>query len=248
MSITGGVLSWLHSMMTEIRQTSAFHQPTDLVPVRTGDGSFTLDSSSLGDHYHSRFGALAESRHVYIHHGFHVLGKPAVDILEVGLGTGLNALLTWEASDRTGIRVNYLALEPFPLPLHLWAALGHAMAMGAPEREEGYIRLMNAKDGQELSLSPGFLFRSATLKVQDLEAEGAFDLVYFDAFAPSVQPEMWPVEVFRKLYCAMRPEAILVTYCAKGDVRRAMVQAGFQVERKPGPPGKHEMLMARRPA
>lgn len=225
-----------------------FVPPADLAPVRTGDGSCTLDSPALGEHYHSLFGAVAESRHVYIEQGFRMLGQPEADILEVGLGTGLNALLTWEESDRAGVRVNYLALEPFPLPAHLWSAMGHAAAMGAPEREDGFIRMMQARDNEVLELPKAFRFRPVMLKVQELEAVEAFDLVYLDAFAPAVQPEMWSVDVFRKLYRAMRPEALLVTYCAKGGVRRAMLAAGLRAERAPGPPGKHHMLIARRPA
>lgn len=234
--------------MPDIKQTRAFLQPLDLIRVRTGDGSFTLDSASLGEHYHSLFGALSESRHVYIQEGLRALGKPVVDLLEVGLGTGLNALLTWEESDQTGTKVNYLALEPFPLPASLTSAMGHASALGAPEKEEGLMRMLNTENGEELILSDGFRFRSVPMKVQDLEAEDAFDLVYFDAFAPGIQPEMWTLGVFRKLYKAMRPGAMLVTYCAKGEVRRTMLEAGLQVVRRPGPPGKHEMLTALRPA
>lgn len=233
-------------MMPDIKLPRAFIQPADLIPVRTGDGSFTLDSRSLGEHYHSLFGALAESRHVYIQEGLRKVGKANMDILEVGLGTGLNALLTWEEADQKGTKVNYLALEPFPLPAALWSAMGHASAMEVPGKEEGHRRMMNAKRGEEVILSARFRFRSLPQKIQDMEAEDAFDLVYFDAFAPAIQPEMWTVEVFRKINRAMRPDALLVTYCAKGDVRRAMLEAGFSVQRRPGPAGKREILAATR--
>ncbi|MCB0757736.1 MAG: tRNA (5-methylaminomethyl-2-thiouridine)(34)-methyltransferase MnmD [Flavobacteriales bacterium] len=224
-----------------------FVPPTDLVPVRTADGSYTLDSATLGEHYHSLYGALTESRHVYIEQGLLATGKRKLDILEVGLGTGLNALLTWSESDRLGINVNYWALEPFPLPAGLHEHLHHTAVIGAPERQEGYTAMMNMRNGGAVELSALFHFHRERREVQHLDANEAFDLVYFDAFAPAVQPDMWTVDVFRRVYRAMRPEALMVTYCAKGDVRRAMIEAGLRAERVPGPPGKYRMLKAIRP-
>jgi len=224
-----------------------FVPPTDLVPVRTADGSYTLDSANLGEHYHSLFGALMESRHVYIEQGLLATGKHELDILEVGLGSGLNALLTWSESERLGLSVNYLALEPFPLSVELHERLHHTTAIGAPERQEGYTAMMNMCNGGSVELSGQFHFRMERREVQHLDANEAFDLVYFDAFAPAVQPDMWTVGVFRRLHRAMRRGGLLVTYSAKGDVRRAMIEAGLHAERVPGPPGKYRMLKAIRP-
>lgn len=227
---------------------TVFTPPTDLLPTPTADGSYTLASAALGEHYHSLFGALTESRHVYLDQGLVHLGSQQVDILEVGLGTGLNALLTWaEAADR-GMEVNYSALEPFPLSARTLDAVGHITATGLSRMGAGYNTMMNARAGEALELSPAFRFRCLQQGVQELDQVLSFDLVYFDAFAPAVQPEMWTVEVFRRVHRAMRPGAVLVTYCAKGAVRRAMLEAGLRPERIPGPPGKHTMMRATCPA
>ncbi len=225
-----------------------FTPPTDLLATRTADGSCTLASASLGEHYHSLFGALAESRHVYLQQGLFHLGKRKVDVLEVGLGTGLNALLTWRETTNSGLEVNYLALEPFPLSPRSIIAVGHIAAIGAAEMRVGYDAMMKVRTGERIELSKAFRFQCAQQEVQQLEAVQAFDLVYFDAFAPAVQPEMWTVDVFRRMFRAMRPGAVLVTYCAKGDVRRAMLEAGLLAQRIPGPPGKYKMIRATRPA
>lgn len=236
------------SVSNQVLRDTVFTPPTDLVPVRTGDGSYTLASATLGEHYHSLFGALAESHHVYLQQGLLQLGKRNVDVLEVGLGTGLNALLTWAEAMKSGLDVNYSALEPFPLSPRSIAAVGHLGATGASGMETGYKAMMNANTGEWMELSPGFRFQCIQQEVQQLEAVRSFDLVYFDAFAPTIQPEVWTVDVFRRIHRAMRPGAVLVTYCAKGDVRRAMLEVGLLAERIPGPPGKYKMIRAIRPA
>ncbi|MBS1569826.1 MAG: tRNA (5-methylaminomethyl-2-thiouridine)(34)-methyltransferase MnmD [Bacteroidetes bacterium] len=212
--------------------------------VCTADGSFTLDSASLGEHYHSAFGALTESLHVYMGHGLRSLPQRRIDILEVGLGTGLNALLSWHEAEAGSKEVRYCALEPFPVPESLWTSLDHPGAMGLRELEPGYRRIMSAAPGEPITLSGHYSFQFLPQRVQSLDATESFDLVFHDAFAPGVQPEMWNLDVFRKLFRALRAGGVLVTYCSKGEVRRTMVHAGFRVERLPGPPGKREMLRA----
>jgi len=221
-----------------------FIPPTDLVPLRTGDGSFTLESRTLGEHYHSMHGAAAESNHVYIDMGLRARGLRTLDLLEVGLGTGLNALLTLIDSQQTGRVVRYHALEPWPVAAETVAALDHPAALGRSDLRSVFERMM---DSDEMQVTDEFAFRRTPLSVEELNSSDAFDLVYFDAFAPTVQPGMWTLEVFQRIYQAMRPEAILVTYCAKGVVRRTMQEAGFSVERLKGAPGKLEMLRATRP-
>jgi tRNA U34 5-methylaminomethyl-2-thiouridine-forming methyltransferase MnmC len=223
-----------------------FTPPTDFMPHPTADGSRTLYSETIGEHYHSFFGAVAESEHVYIDKGFRSCVKPHLDILEVGLGTGLNALLTLAEAQQKGSIVNYMALEPFPLELDIVRALQHPESIGRPELIEPLEAMMSAHTDHVLSLTPGFTFQKSAMRIQEMDAVKAFDLVYFDAFAPKVQPEMWTVEVFNVLHRAMKPGALLVTYCAKGDVRRAMRDAGLVPELVQGPPGKYKMLKARR--
>lgn len=222
----------------------AFQLPLDLVPACTGDGSFTLHCPGLGEHYHSRHGAATESRHVYIRNGLQACGKRKLSVLEVGLGTGLNALLTWMECVHSGLEVEYVALEPFPLPWKVHADLRHAHILGGPEWVGGFDAMMAVPSGEQKALSNGFAFRWEQMRVQELDATDSFDLVYFDAFAPKVQPAMWTGEVFARTARAMRTGGLLVTYCVKGSARRAMEQAGLRTERLPGPPGKKQMLRA----
>ncbi|MBL7963983.1 MAG: tRNA (5-methylaminomethyl-2-thiouridine)(34)-methyltransferase MnmD [Flavobacteriales bacterium] len=224
-----------------------YQPPGDFVPLTTADGSRTLRSARLGEQYHSVHGAVQESRHVFITMGLKAFQKQQVDVLEVGLGTGLNMLLTWQEAEASDLRVTYTALEPYPPTLEEVMALDHPAAIGAPERAEGFHRAMAETAGELVGLSQAFRFQRLATPVQELQRTDAFDLVYFDAFGPEAQPEMWTAEVFTGLFRAMRPGALLVTYCAKGVVRRTLLSAGFHVERLPGPPGKREMLRACRP-
>jgi tRNA U34 5-methylaminomethyl-2-thiouridine-forming methyltransferase MnmC len=221
--------------------------PTDFLPLRTADGSFTLRSAQLGEQYHSVHGAVQESRHVFLEAGLFATSRSEVDVLEVGLGTGLNALLT-ALETRAGDRiVRYTALEPFPLEHTAIAALDHPALCGHPEERAAFEAFMTAAPGTCTTVHPRFGFRQLPLSVLELDLEDTFDLVYYDAFGPATQPELWTAEAFRRVARAMRPGAILVTYCAKGDVRRAMLAEGLTTERLPGPPGKREMLRATRP-
>lgn len=224
-------------------RSPGFQPPSDLVKVVTADGSFTLRSPALDEQYHSLHGAVAESMHVYIRNGLLSMGKRKLDVLEVGLGTGLNALLTMRECRKSQLHVDYLALEPHPLPASVLAAVDHASAVAGADLPE----LINLPDGEWTACGRGSRFRWERKSVQELDAEHAFDLVYYDAFAPAVQPDMWTLAVFQRVFHAMRPGARLVTYCAKGAVRRTMLQAGLEAVRVPGPPGKYHMLKATRP-
>ena len=218
--------------------------PDDFRPRSTRDGSLTLRSEVLGEQYHSLHGALNESVHVFIRNGLDRAAAGPVDILEVGLGTGLNALLTWCHADRAERAVRYTALEPHPLPADALAALGHARTVGEPDRDSEFLRMMTAPADALQELSPWFRFMWTQRPLHGLEPREAFDLIYFDAFSPRVQPELWTVESFRHVHALLRPGGALVTYCAKGEVRRAMLAAGFAVQRLQGPPGKREMFRA----
>ncbi len=218
--------------------------PDDFRPRSTRDGSLTLRSEVLGEQYHSLHGALNESMHVFIRNGLDRATAGPVDILEVGLGTGLNALLTWCHADRAERAVRYTALEPHPLPADALAALGHARTAGEPDRDADFLRMMTAPADAVQELSPWFRFMWTQRPLQGLELHEAFDLIYFDAFSPRVQPELWTVVSFRHVHALLRPGGALVTYCAKGEVRRAMLAAGFAVQRLQGPPGKREMFRA----
>lgn len=224
-----------------------YFPPSDLAPLRTGDGSFTLDSPSLGEHYHSIHGAVEESRHVYIRNGLRHARPGALALLEVGLGSGLNALLTWIDAEEQRSPVDYFALEPWPLSLPTLRALDHLGTLARPDLAHSFEEMMMAKEDEAVMPSPFFRFQRSPCSVQLLDEMERYDLIYFDAFAPGIQPEMWTLDVFRRMHRAMRPGATLVTYCAKGDVRRTMVEAELLVERLPGPPHKQLMIRATRP-
>ncbi|MFT3885139.1 MAG: tRNA (5-methylaminomethyl-2-thiouridine)(34)-methyltransferase MnmD [Flavobacteriales bacterium] len=219
--------------------------PPDFTLLRTADGSATLRSARLGEQYHSVHGAVQESRHVFLRHGLEAVAADPVDVLEVGLGTGLNMLLTWQAAEAGGRTVRYHALEPFPVPLEQLKDLGHAEMLGA-DHSDAFLRTMTAVPEAWHVVSPWFHFRRSAMPVHDLQAEGIADVVYFDAFGPATQPEMWTLDVMQRMFRALWPGGLLVTYCAKGEVRRTLQAAGFVVERLPGPPGKREMLRAAR--
>ncbi len=219
------------------------------VEVRvTEDGSSTLYVPALNEHYHSTHGARQESAHVFIDAGLRPLlaagpSRP-LRILEVGLGTGLNALLTLEVVRRAGVAVAYDGLETQPLPVvaelaREWAA--QSAAAGAL-----FMQLHAQPWGEPHPLAPGFVLSKRQEPVQTAALPaGHYDLFYFDAFAPEKQPELWTAEVFAKLYAAAAPGAVLVSYCAQGQFRRNLRAAGWRTEKLPGPPGKREMTRAR---
>ena len=208
----------------------------------TADGSPTLFVPALDEHYHSVKGARTESQHVFVDMGLHACTAPAPRVLEVGFGTGLNALLTWEEAERSGRCIHYTTLELHPLSAADVALLDYGDATR--------LRLLHDAPWEEpVALGPVFtlLKRRADFTCLSLPA-GAFDVVYMDAFAPEKQPEMWGEDRFALLFHALAPGGILTTYCAKGAIRRLMQQVGFVTERLPGPSGgKREVLRAQKP-
>lgn len=214
--------------------------------IRTGDGSHTLEIFDGAEHYHSIHGAVQESRHVYVEMGLQSRHRAveALSILEIGLGTGLNAMLTMEYAQKHGLQVRYTTLEAFPLQEEEWSLLNYDELISFPQVSQRWQELHRAAWGKPIKWADGFELLKIHEKVQDVNLEDSFDVVYFDAFGPRHQPEMWEDAVFEKMYSLMRPEGVLVTYSAKGEVRRAMTRSGFAVERLPGPPGKREMLRA----
>lgn len=218
---------------------------------RTADGSATLFVPALNEHYHSQHGARQESAHVFIQHGLAPLLPAATEtgqplrILEIGLGTGLNALLTLEAAQAAGAPIEYDGLETFPLPPAVVAALQPEWdERGTPLREQ-FAALHAAPWDAPVELQPGFRLRKLHQALQDaaLPADH-YQLIYFDAFAPEKQPELWSEAIFAQLYAAAAPGAVLVSYCAQGQFRRNLRAAGWLTEKLPGPPGKREMTRA----
>jgi tRNA U34 5-methylaminomethyl-2-thiouridine-forming methyltransferase MnmC len=224
---------------------------TDPEPVLTGDGSSTLFVRELDEHYHSSRGAVNESRHVFIDAGFRFLlskGKRRINLLEMGWGTGLNGLLTVIESQTFKSSVHYTALEAYPLRSETIGRLNYpSLLENRQHSAELFRRLHNAEWKREVEIVPGFTLEKLACRLEEFSPRIKYDLVYYDAFSPRSQPELWTYAVFSSLFSCMTTGAILVTYCAKGAVKRDLKEAGFLVETLPGPPGKREMTRALRP-
>jgi len=209
----------------------------------TEDGSHTIYLSKLDEHYHSMHGAIQESEHVFISHGFNYLNRTQIRILEIGFGTGLNALLTLRESIKVGAGIHYHAVEKYPLTSSEYPGLNYEPFLhGIPD---GILQKMHQVPwGQNVELMANFTIHKEQADFREMEPEGRFDLIYFDAFAPEKQPELWSEDIFLKIAKLANSGAILITYSSKGVVRRALKACGFSVKKVPGPPGKWEMIRA----
>lgn len=211
---------------------------------RTADGSYTLYVPELDEHYHSVKGALTESQHIFIEMGLKHSSAPEPHILEIGLGTGLNAFLTLLAAEEMQRKVHYTGIERYPLAEETLRQLDYPGIIGK-KHEEDYYAIHQAPWEKETNLSPWFTLHKIEGDFTRHTFQKGYDIIYFDAFAPEKQPEMWEQSLFNTLYNVLNEGGILTTYCAKGVVRRMLQTAGFTVERLPGPPGgKREILRA----
>ncbi len=240
--------------------------------IETGDGSSSFYNEDLDETYHSRHGAIQEAKHVFLKMGLEpMLAKHShLNILEIGFGTGLNAWLTAcsvfrkregeseffrptqsrvliEKQEQSSIgSIDYVGVEAFPISDEELLLLNYDQ-FSSNEEEKALFKKINKVDWEsEQVIHPHFSLKKRKQDFKDIRDENAFDLIYFDAFGPRVQPELWTEEIFTKMLMALKNEGILVTYSAKGDVRRAMIKVGFNVEKVAGPPGKREMLVAKK--
>ncbi len=214
----------------------------------TSDGSHTLYSNTYGDCYHSMYGAVTESQHVFINNGLHFTVKNPVTIYETGFGTGLNAFLTCLDAMKKKRSVIYYAIDKYPLEPHELASLNYAnmLAKDNPDKEI-FMQLHSAVWGKQIKINSAFSIFKIHSDASSYEPDFFIDLIYFDAFAPEKQPEMWTFEMFNRLFNRLNKGGILVTYCVKGVVKRVLKKAGFDIEKLPGPPGKREVLRAVKP-
>ncbi len=207
---------------------------------QTADGSATLFVPELNEHYHSVKGARTESQHIFIDMGLSASEVTEPHILEIGFGTGLNALLTLETAEATQRKVHYTGIELYPLSWKMIEPLGYS--------DNPLFKTLHIIPWEEDAIiTPYFTLRKVQADFTTFTTDCSFDIIYFDAFAPEKQPEMWSQELFDRLHVRLSEKGILTTYCAKGVVRRMLQTAGFTVERLPGPPGgKREILRARK--
>ncbi len=223
-------------------------QPTDdskfsrLEVEFSSDGSATLYVPLLNEHYHSVHGARNESMHVFIDAGLRQISSESIRILEVGMGTGLNVLLT--ATHARGKTIEYQTIEKYPLSPEIYRQLNY---FDNEEEKNLLMQIHQSEWNKKVDLKPGFTLIKTAGSFMDAAIGKKFNLVYYDAFAPEKQPEMWEPALFEKIYHAMASGGILVTYCAKGHVRRLLQSIGFRVERIAGPPFKRHMTRAFKP-
>lgn len=219
--------------------------------ITTADGSHSIYVNDLDENYHSIHGAIQESKHVFIQTGLkHKNSKSnaTINILEIGFGTGLNAILTLLEAKKMNLSINYTSLEAFPLEKELVNVLNYISLISETENiEEQELRgifnqLHDCTWEKENEIKNYFTLVKIKNKLQDVTFNSKFDLIYFDAFGPRVQPEMWTEALFMKIFAAMNEQGCLVTYCAKGEVKRTLKKVGFVVETLPGPPRKREMV------
>lgn len=217
--------------------------------VVTGDGSHSFLLPTLGEQYHSSHGAIVEARTVFIQYGYeHAITSRQghLHVLEVGFGTGLNALLTWERNRCEPMAVSYTALEPWPLASGLTAQLNYGSFLEAPAAGI-FVAMHGSAWGRSQSIDERFSLLKWRTRLEQFEPSGLYDLVYYDAFSPAVQPDLWTASIFGRISSYLSPGAVLVTYCAKGSVKRNLKAAGFALESLPGPPGKREVSRATKP-
>lgn len=212
--------------------------------VLTADGSHSLRVDDLNEQYHSQFGAITESRHVFIKSGLSQLETLSLNILEVGFGTGLNALLSAIYSEENkGPRIFYTGIEKYPLSLEEWSLLNYADHLGR-EWTSLFHELHGCPWDSQVELTERFQLLKLKLDIKDWKADRKYDLVYFDAFAPEVQPELWNSDIFARIYENMYEGGLLLTYSVKGSIRRVLEETGFKAEKLEGPPGKRHILRA----
>jgi len=217
--------------------------------ILTGDGSHTISMPELNVTYHSIHGAIQESKHVFIEAGLKSLlpvEGTALNVFEMGFGTGLNALLTIIESERLQRKIYYETVEQFPVDTGEVRSLNYCEQLDREDLQPIFEQLHSCEWEKKVNITENFGFNKSRTNLLNLETSETFELIYFDAFAPNVQPELWTNGIFEKMFAMLEPGGILVTYCSKGDVRRAMQAAGFIVEKLPGPRGKREMTRALR--
>ena len=203
----------------------------------TGDGSKTLFSDRFGEHYHSTYGAVNESNHIFIDAGYRATDCDPVSVLEAGFGTGLNAFLTLREAGRLQRHTYYESIELFPVDISIIRQISS---------HNRFMEIHDCPWEQESHITSYFTLLKRNADLSDVTFDKGFDVIYFDAFSPAVQPELWQPGIFLKLYNALNDHGVITTYCAKGEVRRTLQNTGFRVERLPGPKGKREILRGRK--
>ncbi|OSY87319.1 SAM-dependent methyltransferase [Tenacibaculum holothuriorum] len=214
--------------------------------IITSDGSTTIHLPEWNEQYHSKHGAIQEAYHVFIKNGLEYFKEThkelnEISILEIGFGTGLNSFITFIEND---ILTNYVGVEAYPVAVEEVTKLNYVAELNAEENRTFFNKMHAASWGEKHEINDSFWLTKRQQFFKEIDDKECYDIIYFDAFGARVQPDLWTEAIFKIMYEALKENGVLVTYSAKGSVRRAMQAAGFLVERLPGPPGKREMLRA----
>ena len=208
----------------------------------TNDESHTILNSETNETYHSMHGAISESSHVFINNGLLSFKKKHIDILEIGFGTGLNAFLSLIESNKRSIKLNYRAIDPNIIEIGVIEKLNYHTFFNLKKNE--FLKIHTTKWNKTVKICNNFNLTKHHNKIEDFKLLFKFDLIYFDAFSPRKQPELWKESIFSLLYEQLNSKGILVSYCAKGSIKRLLKKVGFKVITLKGPPGKREMIKA----
>lgn len=210
--------------------------------IITSDGSTTIHLPDWDEHYHSKHGAIQEAYHVFIKNGLEAVSKSNISILEIGFGTGLNAFITCIEAKKNNRSINYVGVEAYPIEQEEVVKLNYVSELNALGFDHIFQQIHSNSWEENHVISKNFNLQKKQQFFHEIDDENQYDLIYFDAFGARVQPGLWTEEIFAKMFEALQEGGVLVTYSAKGSVRRAMQAVGLVVERLPGPPGKREML------
>ena len=213
--------------------------------IITKDGSTSIYIPEWDETYHSKFGAIQEAKHVFIKNGLALFEAVLeISILEIGFGTGLNAFITMLEAEHRQIKVNYVAVEAYPVAFEDIVQLNYATQLEVPNRQADFEQLHTLSWEETIEVTPYFTLTKRKQFFNDITDENAYDLIYFDAFGYNVQPELWNEAIFEIMYRALKSKGILTTYACRTTIKNAMQAVGFETKKLPGAPGKREMLRA----
>ncbi len=215
--------------------------------IKTSDGSSSVYLPQWDENYHSKHGAIQEAYHVFIKNGLDLFSDGSkLAVLEMGFGTGLNCFITYLEAKKRNLNIDYIGLEGYPLETNMIFDLDHLKQLDAEIETEAYSKIHSSSWDVTHNIDGNFKLAKQEVMFENYQDHSVADLIYFDAFGARVQPELWTEVIFKKMYEALNDRGVIVTYAAKGSVRRAMQAVGLKVERLPGPPGKREMLRGRK--
>lgn len=214
--------------------------------IQTRDGSTTIHIKEWDECYHSRFGAIQEAQHVFIKNGLSLFENRTISILEIGFGTGLNAFVTFLEYEKLHQTIDYVGVEAYPVLPEEVVLMNYVSSLNAENESAIFEKMHECKWDEQISLRNDFLFTKRRQFFGEIDDFEKFDLIYFDAFGYNVQPELWSTEIFQKMYNALKTKGVLVTYAARGVIKRSMKEVGFTVEKLEGAPGKREMFRAKK--